>query len=75
MPVPTRLEGEGVKPEVEPAYTLYVAPAGEPALQLSLMWVDETAVAVRFRGAPGGGGFTVSVNKFERLAAQHTSPP
>jgi hypothetical protein len=59
------LAAVGVKPEVVLRKTEYVTPDVVLAVQLRLIWLDDTAVGVRLVGAAGmtgAGALTVSVN-------------
>ena len=50
------MAAEGVKPEVVLRKTEYVTPCVVLAVQLRLIWLDDTAVGVRLVGATGKTG-------------------
>ena len=53
------MDAVGVKPEVVLRKTEYVTPWVVLAVQLRLIWLDETAVGVRLVGAAGKTGTTL----------------
>jgi hypothetical protein len=52
-PLVTWFDAEAVKPLVVERKTEYVTPLVEDAVQLRLIWLEETAVALRAEGAAG----------------------